>query len=128
MSGDYGAPSPDHHLDVISALGLIDLEPRFLGECSYLFEKFRSLRHKNMCTLLHDSSKGGYTLLFLQFSGTFHTVIGAHIPQHLDNKCHHRTGMNRPAGLSAQHSLESNQSSGTARSHSGVSPHLRPLA
>ena len=71
MPGDNGAPSPDHHLGVISARGLIDPEPRLLGECSYLFEKFRSLRHKNMCTPLHDSSKGGYTNLFVQFSDLF---------------------------------------------------------
>lgn len=77
MPGDNGAPSPDHHLGVISAFGLIDLEPRILGECSYLFEKFRSLRHKNKCTPLRDSSKGGYTLLFLQFRGKFHAVTCA---------------------------------------------------
>ena len=27
----------------------------------------------------------------LQFRGKFHTDIGAHIPQHLDNKCHRQT-------------------------------------
>ena len=128
MPGDNGAPSSDHHFGVISTLGLIDLEPRILGECSYLFEKFRSLRHKDKCTPLHDSSKGGYTLLSLQFRGTFHAVIGMHIPQHLDNKCHRQSRLTRPAGLSAQHSLESNQSSGIARPHSEFSPHLRPLA
>lgn len=66
--------------------------------------------------------------MFLQFIGKFHTVIGVHIPQRLDNKCHRQSRLTRPAGLSAQHSLESNQSSGIARSHSGFSPHLRPLA
>lgn len=75
MPNDIGAPSSDHHFGVISALGLIDLKPRSLGESPYLFEKlFRSLRHKNMCTPLHNSSKGGYTLLFPQVRYNFHAT------------------------------------------------------
>ena len=65
MPGDNGAPSSDHHFGVISALGLIDLEPRSLGECSYIFEKlFRSLRHKNMCTPYTIKVKGGTHFCF----------------------------------------------------------------
>ena len=66
--------------------------------------------------------------MFLQFRGMFHTVIGVHIPKHLANKCRRQSRLTRPAGLSAQRSLESNQSSGIAQSHSGFSLHLRPLA
>src|SRR3546814_1243573 len=49
VPGNDGASSSDHHFGVVSAFGLIDVESRVLRECPYLFEKFRSLRHKNKC-------------------------------------------------------------------------------